>query len=104
MKYLTFLLSLLIALTFAFGQDTDKSSKCDKSESVEKECNKQNSCKHKCDESKKCKKESSCKHKCSKDNEKCEKNEMGKKKSECKKDSYIEHKCGEGKCGGDTKD
>ena len=102
MKLATLLFSILISITFVYGQDTDKASKCGKTESVEsveKNCNKQINSKHKCAESKECTKDASCKHKCDKDSDKYEKGKMCKHKSECKNNKVKEHKCGDGKCG-----
>ena len=114
MKYLTFLLSLLIVFTFIGCDKTGKSKvevklKTETAESVDKDCDKTKE--HKCEEGKECKKDSSCEHKCDKKGEKCEDCNKCKCKCECKKDvdKAIEHKCGEGKCGegkcgGDTED
>jgi hypothetical protein len=115
MKYLTIILSVIFAFTFmgmnslnqsgADAQDATKAvetdnkacdkHKCDKE--VDK-CGKCGNCECKCE----CKKE--CKHKCDKD--KCKNCGKCDCKCECKKECKRkdEHKCGEGKCGGDTKE
>ena len=117
MKYLTIILSIIFAFTF-MGMDslnqlgvdaqdkteaveTDKKA-CDKHkcDNDGEKCDKCGKCECKCD----CKKE--CKHKCDKDGEKCDKCGKCECKCDCKKECKrkSEHKCGEGKCGGDTKE
>lgn len=110
MKYLSILLGLIFAFTL-MGMDNynqselDAQDKTEATETEKKSCDKHKCCKNK-SESKEENKKDCCKKKCDQEGKKCENCGKCESKCECKKECKRkdDHKCGEGKCGGDTKE